>query len=284
MSNVATGDDLMYDGGGGLYIDGSQAVVRNNTIEGNNGRSRGGGLYIYQSIVTMRGNTVVDNDAALYGGGLYMVMSSAALEANTITGNEASQYGGGLIFGGCAPFTLTNNIIAQNSVQGSGPALYIARFQETPWSTPYPSRGRLLHNTLVDNNSSAVPWMIHVGPSTTLAFTNTIIDKPGGITVAAGSAVFLDTTLWSPSLLLQPGLTVSGTGSIISATNYYSATGIVLPTYHLAPTSAAIDLGVDAGVTVDIDGDSRPQGAGYDIGADEHRWRTHLPLFLRDTP
>jgi uncharacterized repeat protein (TIGR01451 family) len=33
--------------------------------------------------------------------------------------------------------------------------------------------------------------------------------------------------------------------------------------------SAAIDKGVDAGVTVDIDGETRPFGLGYDLGADE---------------
>jgi hypothetical protein len=41
-------------------------------------------------------------------------------------------------------------------------------------------------------------------------------------------------------------------------------------TYHLQAGSAAIDAGVDAGVTLDIDGQVRPWGAGYDIGADEY--------------
>lgn len=284
MNNVAAGD-TMYDGGGGLYLDGSRAVIRNNTIQGNNGRYRGGGLYIYQSAATVRDNTILNNNATSYGGGVYMVMSPTDLEANTILDNGASQNGGGLIVGGCAPFTLTNNIIARNSAQETGPALYVARYQETHWSTAYPSQGTLLHNTFADNNSPLVSWMIHVDLSTTLAFTNTIIDKPGGITVTTGSSVTLDTTLWDPSLLLQPGLTVGGTGSVISSTNYYSETGIISPTFHLGPNSPAIDLGADAGVTIDIDGDARPQGAGYDIGADEYPCRMiYLPLVLRDSP
>ena len=40
--------------------------------------------------------------------------------------------------------------------------------------------------------------------------------------------------------------------------------------YHLQQDSPCIDAGVGAGVYDDIDGDSRPQGAGYDIGADEY--------------
>jgi hypothetical protein len=54
------------------------------------------------------------------------------------------------------------------------------------------------------------------------------------------------------------------------------------PSYHLTFGSDAIDAGVDAGVTVDLDGDPRPSGAGFDIGADElviHR--IYLPAILR---
>jgi hypothetical protein len=53
--------------------------------------------------------------------------------------------------------------------------------------------------------------------------------------------------------------------------------------YHLTGSSAAINTGVDAGVTTDIDGEGRPQGSGYDIGADEILLRmTYLPLVMRN--
>ena len=39
--------------------------------------------------------------------------------------------------------------------------------------------------------------------------------------------------------------------------------------YHLTAASAAIDQGVDAGVTTDIDGQVRPMGLAPDLGADE---------------
>ncbi|MFN3309446.1 MAG: right-handed parallel beta-helix repeat-containing protein [Anaerolineales bacterium] len=49
--------------------------------------------------------------------------------------------------------------------------------------------------------------------------------------------------------------------------------------FHLSPTSAAIDQGspVDA-PTTDFEGDPRPSGNGYDIGADERQWAVYLPL------
>ena len=55
--------------------------------------------------------------------------------------------------------------------------------------------------------------------------------------------------------------------------------------YHIAPGSAAIDAGVNSGVTSDIDGDTRPQGSGYDIGADEvsgQQWDIYLPLVVKN--
>jgi hypothetical protein len=54
--------------------------------------------------------------------------------------------------------------------------------------------------------------------------------------------------------------------------------------YHLTAASAAIDRGVDAGVTTDIDGQPRPnpETGIPDLGVDEFWWnRVYLPLVLR---
>ena len=270
MGNVASGT-TMYDGGGGLYLDNSAAVIRSNTIQGNYGYPYGGGLFSYQSGAGVRGNTIQGNNAPNgHGGGMFMAMSAVDLEANTILNNGASVAGGGLEIIGSDPFTLTNNTVVLNFTQGGAPALFVAGYQ--PLVGPgLSSQGTLLHNTFVDNHSS-VPWMIHVGtssgPGATLAFTNTIIDKPGGIWVDPTGSVMLDTTLWDISLQ-GTGLTVTGTGTIISRTNLYGFPDFVWPTFHIGPNSLAIDQGTPAGVMTDIDGESRPNGAGYDIGADE---------------
>jgi hypothetical protein len=39
--------------------------------------------------------------------------------------------------------------------------------------------------------------------------------------------------------------------------------------FHLAADSPCIDAGIDSGVYTDIDGDTRPLGDGFDMGADE---------------
>ena len=52
--------------------------------------------------------------------------------------------------------------------------------------------------------------------------------------------------------------------------------------YHLTSISAAIDTGTDAGVVIDFDGNRRPRGLGYDIGADEWGKLVFLPLVMRN--
>jgi len=53
--------------------------------------------------------------------------------------------------------------------------------------------------------------------------------------------------------------------------------------YHILPGSAAIDAGVNVGVTTDVDGDPCPSGLGYDIGADEAQLRhVYLPMVMRN--
>jgi hypothetical protein len=54
--------------------------------------------------------------------------------------------------------------------------------------------------------------------------------------------------------------------------------------YHLLLGSPAIDHGIDAGVYTDLDGNPRPIGSGFDIGAYEFRGpftRVYLPLVYK---
>jgi hypothetical protein len=75
-------------------------------------------------------------------------------------------------------------------------------------------------------------------------------------------------------------VTEAGTPSF-QAVNPLSGNPRLDGTYHLQAGSAAIDAGVDAGVTDDIDGDARPVGALPDVGADEFIPHIYLPLVLK---
>ena len=98
--------------------------------------------------------------------------------------------------------------------------------------------------------------------------TNTIVVSHSiGISVTAGSTATLQATLWHGNTT-----NAGGGGTVLTGTvNVYGDPAFRDPTrgdYHLTPASAAIDQGVDAGVTTDLDGLPRPFG-GWDIGAYE---------------
>lgn len=68
------------------------------------------------------------------------------------------------------------------------------------------------------------------------------------------------------SLAEWRGKTGLGKNSIESNPLFVDAAG---GNFHVKPTSPAVDQGIDPGIPVDFDGQPRPQGAGYDIGAYE---------------
>jgi len=296
-SNTVQGNAASTAGwgyGGGLYLLNSDATLSGNTVVSNTAstvdQGYGGGLYLSASDATLSSNTVQGNTASTasrgYGGGLYLWYSAATLSGNTIVSNTATLsliatgQGGGLLVRRSSPFTLTNNLVADNHANTQGSGLWFEGADTDPTS------GRLLHTTIADNaaNGGGSGQGVFMGGYTTLAFTNTIIagHHSVGIFVTTGSTATLEATLWYDN-----GLDTNGGGAIVTGTvNVYDDPAFVNPSawdYHLTAGSAAIDAGVDAGVITDIDGDTRPWGAGYDIGADEFRqWYVYLPLVMKN--
>jgi fibronectin-binding autotransporter adhesin len=277
---------------GGLYLYSSPATLNDNTVSGNTSSGWGGGLLVSYSNATLSGNIVTGNagvwgggvcldgmdptldgntiysNAAEYGGGVFVYDSDATLSDNTIYSNIAANQGGGLLLEGETP-TLINNVVADNQATWLGSGIYIVR------SFPH-----LLHTTIARNSGgdgSGVYVTDYYGNPSTVAMTNTIIvNHTVGITVTAGNAATLNATLWHANS--------TDYGGDVTHTNDHSGNpAFASDGYHLTLSSAAIDTGVDAGVTTDIDGDARPWGAGYDIGADEFRqWYIYLPLVLSE--
>jgi hypothetical protein len=315
VSNTAS--TASHGHGGGLFLSGSGATVSGNTVRGNTastaGWGYGGGLYLLTSDATLSGNTVVSNTAGTsyrgWAGGLYIWYSGATVSGNTVQGNTASTndegYGGGLCLsnssaglsgniivdnlattnatsigkgGGLwvwesSSFTLTNNLVADNRARTAGSGLWL---EGTPANA---TSGQLVHTTIADNHGSGQG--VSMGDYATLAFTNTIIagHHSVGIDVSAGSIATLEATLW-----YNNGADTHGGGTILTGTvNVYGDPAFVNPSvwdYHLAAGSTAIDAGVDAGVTTDIDGERRD--AYPDIGADEYAmYKVYLPLVVK---
>ncbi len=233
--------------GGGIYIStGKQIEVRGNQIVGNQA-SRGGGIGINGgSAITLAGNLVLENQASFRGGGIHVTYNtSISLENNVVANNQAPQ-GSGLYFLNAAP-TLKHTTLA-NHKGGDGVGLF------------------------ADTNVTATL-------QNTIVVSHTV-----GISVTAGSTVTVEATLWGSGAWAN-GVDWGGGGTIITGTiNIWSEPAFVNPAaddYRLAAGSAAIDAGVDAGITRDFEGDTRPIGTAPDLGADEFALKVYLPLVVR---
>jgi uncharacterized repeat protein (TIGR01451 family) len=287
---IYEGDDSTFDGntvagneagyGGGFYLYYSDSRLSCNTISDNSAED-GGGLYLRYSDATLNGNTVLSNTANQSGGGLCLQESQAELEGNTVSGNRAG-YGGGCVFysaaatlngdtvlaniadygGGLYLYesdaTLNNTVVADNQAHTSGGGLYV-------WA----GAPRLLHTTLARNNGGDG---VGLASGSVVAFTNTIlVGHTTGLCVAGGTTVTLESTLWGSGGWANT-TDWTGAGTIRHGNNYTGGPAFVAPDagdYHIKETSAAINKGVNAGVSSDMDGDPRPLGGGFDLGADE---------------
>lgn len=270
--------------GGGLHLYGSNsATLTGNDVSNNTASHRGGGLHLYSSDnATLTGNDIFDNAADSHGGGFHLLYSAEAmLTGNYVSGNTVSSHGGGVYLRDSNDAVLKNNVVVENRVTdggGDGAGCYL-----------YNSMARFLHTTMARNKGNQGQGQgVYVCADTTLQMTNTIlVDHTVGIEVASGAITTLDCTLWGRGDWANEddwksnGILVTDT----LACNLWQEPGFADPDggdYHIGPGSGAIDAGVEAGVTVDIDGDSRIDYAPPDLGADEFTtYEVHLPLVLR---
>lgn len=259
--NGLGGGPFNDDGGGGVLIDTATVSFKNNEVIGNTDFD-GGGLFLWQGNAEISNNFFAGNTAGAWGGGVVLYSSSAKLRGNTILANAARGNGGLAVFD-CRDVTLINNVIVDNlaSYNGLGYSSGILISD---------SSVRLSHNTIAQN-TGGYGSAIYVTRSS-VALTNTILASHTlGITVTADSTVTLANTLWYGNII-----NLGGAG-VITSTNNYTDNPVFIdpanylnPDFHINSTSAAIDKGINAGVATDIDGQPRPQGAGFDLGADEY--------------
>lgn len=200
---------------------------------------------------------MITANGATNGGGLYLEIGADTLNRNRITGNSAAERGGGVSVNSYATFS--NNLIADNHAEGEGSGISFGSSDYL--SPPSPS---FRYNTIARNSGSSG---IYLGYSVRPNFVNTIIaGHTTGVKVGFGnSTANLDATLWY-------GNVTDWSGSVNHSHDYFDDPVFLEPdtgNYHIGLNSAAIDRGIAADTYEDIDGDPRPQGAGYDIGADE---------------
>lgn len=253
-------------------------------------------------------NIIQDNIAVWYGGGMGVVASSTAvIENNQFFGNQsgngsmAAYYGGGLFTGSGSTVTVTDNLFQNNqshygaAISADNTHMTLARNRFIANNSPTavdliassPVTGivannlfqdnvgfgltvhgagyagsHILHNTFVDNGAGGIQTdALQVAYEADVNVLNNIFAGHTGASITT----FSDGTVsGSRNLFWQNGSDPHLLVSPIQADPAFLADG-----YHIGPTSAAINAGVDVGIYNDIDGEGRPQQSGFDVGADE---------------
>lgn len=278
INNIGSGGANYY--GGGLYIEVSDyLVLSGNTFHGNTAGqawSWGGGLYMRRSnYALLNQNIFEDNTASTFqgwGGGIYLeVTEDLTMNGNLVRRNDGTSnlskdsWGGGIYIDRGGPYTLTNNAIIDNTGNTAGSGIYVNE------ASP-----KFIHTTITGNIGGDGSGIYITGTLNTVAMTNTLIaNQILGLHVSSNSSAILNTSLWYDN-----DTNWGGSGDINHSQDHYSDPGLAADGYHLGFASAVIDLGLDAGMVTDIDGDTRPSRSGYDIGADEFMSRNYLPFLV----
>ena len=165
-----------------------------------------------------------------------------------------------------------NNTIRRNTIYDNGWG-----YTAPPAIGLYCGEGNLAYNNIL----WGVPYGVHVhyGAVDTLVYNNTIYDAATGIYVGAGSANSgygpATGTIIRNNIVFNCDVSFDDDGSgTVEDHNLMGVDPLFVDAaaydFHLLPASPAIDAGVTlTEVPHDFEGVSRPQGAGYDIGAYE---------------
>jgi len=236
-------------------VNGSSANITSCTVRGNST-----GISISSSSVNLTNSTVVDNNhwgiycylsspiitncriESNHWEGIYSTKASPIISNCIIGGNE-----GGVIFSDCFSPTLTNCLVTGNiapSWSDEGGGIYSSTSSVT-----------VINCTITANTSGTI----------------------GGIYISSGSSTIINTIAWgnTPS---NNSINSDTTVSYSDIEGYESGTAnmdidpqfVGGNIYRLLSSSPCIDRGTsNRAPDTDIEGNPRPQGAGYDMGAYE---------------
>jgi len=267
--NVASSSG--YGSGGGTYLWNANASVVNNELLSNIASGNalfdgwGGGIAIAGGSVTLEGNYIHSNKANLYngpgdGGGIYIDSGNPTLKNNLLRANEAggdgSGRGGGIFINASAQPMLINNVLIENFASSQGSAIYAG--------DAFP---RLFHTTIVSNTGGDGSGVYAVGG--TVLLTNSIIaSQTVGVVAGSNSNVAINGVLWYGNGDNTDD--IGGLGTISVQNEVTGTPAFDIDGYHILSSSTALNAGVAAGVSDDIDGQGRPyDGTAPDLGADE---------------
>lgn len=266
--------------GGGIYISGSAPWISSNRIENNVATYYGGGIYIsgeIKRVVTLMDNEIISNTATYGGGGVEVTQNITVSMISNVISENTSNYGGGMEIDqanlDASRNFITNNhsssaiIISGNTIRSEFINNVIMHNQGDAMDIRN-SQLELIHNTIVTNSGAAISSKynsVFTITNNLIAYNARGVDKDENSFLSG-----LNNLFWRNG------------SNVFTGTNAIEAEPILLSDgFHLSSISPAIDHGFGTDIDRDIDGDERPNGLGFDIGADEWWTKVFLPLISK---
>lgn len=270
--------------GGGIKCEGSSPTINNCVIRENIAGPYGGGISLFRSSAIITNCTISGNKADSYGGGIWVFCGCNISITDSIISNNscAGGHGGGISSSG-ASITISRCVIKENtSINHGGDSLGFQNCGESIASIS------IINSLIINKEQGEQPIAFSYDTGDSLTINNS--------TISGFQGVGFRSRPWDPDQQAYPIITNSifwGKDDFSVSIRYdsdapfvtysdvrggYSGEGNIdsdplfvgKNNYSLTPTSPCIDTGTSDGAPdIDIDGTSRPQGLGYDMGAYE---------------
>lgn len=269
---------------GAIDIVNGNVDILNSSFTNNLGGSYAGAIYIATAgEVNILNNSFSGNSATYGGGHIYAGSASSGtlIEGNVFSGGSANY--GAVIHSDRCNLTVNRNFIKDT---GSGSVIDIYSYGPTVV---------ISNNIIVRSTNQAMSFSGEtVSPHQVL--NNTLVGGTYGITPNASNLNVVNNIFYFFSVNSIGGYsgTVEGSNNLyyLNANDshpldnpVYADPGFVdaaSDDYHINSDSPALDAGAAVVLSDDFDGDVRPLGSGYDIGADEVRvgMEVFIPILL----
>jgi hypothetical protein len=276
-NNTITGDSLA-DGGGGIHLFqiGDEITISNSIIKDNASTNTygGGGLYVSQvpdtagAGLTVSDSVISGNTTGGHGGGILSDLSKIKFVRSSITDNTAGEMGGALAWPSAGnTISFENCILADNQAYQAGMAKLNGGTLD------------IINSTIANNRATDHSGAIY-NQLATITIRNSILwgNQAGTVGHIAhfngGSITITDSIIQNDddgNFSDAPFFTATGTTVVSGFASEDDPWFVGSGDYHIHAFSPAIDnASATYAPALDIDNQSRPQGAADDIGADEY--------------